>query len=68
VKEGESDGPHEVDMITGATISAEAVIEIINERLEALGPALAEFRSVEAGPGGRQAAATDGSGAGEGGR
>ena len=39
VKEG-GDGPHEVDMITGATISSEAVIEIINGRLETLGAAL----------------------------
>lgn len=39
VKEN-GDGPHEVDMITGATISSEAVIEIINGRLEALGPTL----------------------------
>lgn len=37
---GNGDGPHEVDMITGATISSEAVIDIINERLRAVGPAL----------------------------
>ena len=39
VKEG-GDGPGEVDMITGATISSEVVIEIINERLDQVGPAL----------------------------
>lgn len=32
--------PHEVDMITGATISSTAVIDIINARLDALRPAL----------------------------
>lgn len=37
---GDGDGPHEVDMITGATISSEAVIDIINERLRVVGPAL----------------------------
>jgi len=41
VKEG-GDGPGEVDMITGATISSETVIEIINARLEAVGPVLRE--------------------------
>lgn len=44
VKEG-GDGPHEVDMITGATISSEAVIEIINERLGAVGDALRDGAS-----------------------
>jgi electron transport complex protein RnfG len=39
VKEGGA-GPHEVDMITGATISSKTVIEIINERLHTLKPAL----------------------------
>ncbi|NIP59362.1 MAG: FMN-binding protein [Gemmatimonadetes bacterium] len=39
VKDG-GDAPDEVDMITGATISSEAVIEIINERVESLGPVL----------------------------
>ena len=36
----EDPGPQQVDMITGATISSEAVIDIINARLEAVGPAL----------------------------
>lgn len=44
VKEG-GDGPHEVDMITGATISSEAVIGIINERLGAVGEALRDGAS-----------------------
>lgn len=39
---GGGDGPGEVDMITGATISSEAVIEIINEGLRAVGPVLRE--------------------------
>lgn len=60
VKDGDGDGPHQVDMITGATISSEAVIEIINARLEALGPALEDFRSGEAGAPGRQATARRG--------
>ena len=33
-------GPHQVDMITGATISSTTVITIINRSLEAVGPAL----------------------------
>ncbi len=32
--------PHQVDMITGATISSRAVINIINHRLEKIGPLL----------------------------
>lgn len=32
--------PHQVDMITGATISSRAVINIINHRLEKVGPLL----------------------------
>lgn len=39
VKDG-GEGEGEVDIITGATISSEAVVEIINERLDVLGPAL----------------------------
>lgn len=35
--------PHEVDMITGATISSEAVIDIINVRVEALESALTGY-------------------------
>ena len=42
VKDG-GDGPAEVDMITGATISSEAVIDIINARVQALEPALEEY-------------------------
>lgn len=38
--EGESD----VDMITGATISSRAVIAIINDQIEALGPLLDAYR------------------------
>jgi len=41
VKPGAGKGdPAEVDMITGATISARTVIRIINQALERLGPAL----------------------------
>ncbi len=41
VKAGRGQGnPHAVDMITGATISSRAVIGIINQRVEALTPAL----------------------------
>lgn len=49
--------PDEVDMITGATISSETVIEIINMRLAELEPVL---------DGLRRGAAADGSGAGGG--
>lgn len=54
VKEG-GDGPSEVDMITGATISSEVVIEIINGKLRALGGALREGADDVAAP------STDGS-------
>lgn len=57
VKDGGGDEPHQVDMITGATISSEAVIDIINGRLRELGPALEEYRSIEAVAGDRQASA-----------
>jgi electron transport complex protein RnfG len=41
VKKGAGTGdPHEVDMITGATISSRTVIRIINDRVEALEPVL----------------------------
>ncbi len=41
VKAGRATGaPNEIDMITGATISSRTVIQIINHRLEALGPML----------------------------
>lgn len=35
--------PHEIDMITGATISSRTVIQIINHALERLEPALAAY-------------------------
>jgi Na+-translocating ferredoxin:NAD+ oxidoreductase RnfG subunit len=42
VKSGKSTGaPGEVDMITGATISAQAIVDIINNRLDALADPLA---------------------------
>jgi electron transport complex protein RnfG len=41
VKKGKGgDDPHEVDMITGATISSRAVIQIIDRALARLGPVL----------------------------
>lgn len=40
VKEEAGGTPGQVDMITGATISSRTVVEIINARLEAVGPAL----------------------------
>lgn len=44
VKEGDGTGdPHEVDLITGATISSRTVISIINDRLEVLRPLLDEY-------------------------
>ena len=44
VKPGAGTGdPHEVDTISGATISSRTVIEIINRRVAALGPALAAY-------------------------
>jgi hypothetical protein len=46
VKKGrETDAHEEVVMITGATISSRAVIDIINHRLEALRDPLARFWS-----------------------
>jgi len=42
---GQAD-PHEVDMITGATISSRTVIAIINNRLEELGPLLDTYPPV----------------------
>jgi electron transport complex protein RnfG len=41
--------PHQVDMITGATISSSAVIRIINERLEEMGDLLAAYQPAGAG-------------------
>jgi electron transport complex protein RnfG len=44
VKHGRETGDrHEVDMISGATISSSAVIRIINGRVDALGPVLAAY-------------------------
>ena len=44
VKAGAGTGTeHEVDMITGATISSRTVIEIINQRLEAVGPLIQAY-------------------------
>jgi electron transport complex protein RnfG len=40
VKEETGDAPRQVDMITGATVSSRTVVEIINARLEDLGPIL----------------------------
>jgi electron transport complex protein RnfG len=49
VKAGAGVGePEEVDMITGATISSRAVIEIINHRLERLDPLLRTYVAEEA--------------------
>lgn len=46
VKQGAGSGtPEEVDMITGATISSRAVIDIINHRLEALVPLIERYRA-----------------------
>jgi electron transport complex protein RnfG len=45
VKAGKATGdPHEVDMITGATISSRAVIRIINAALERFGPMIDAHR------------------------
>jgi electron transport complex protein RnfG len=47
VKRGQGTGsPAEVDMITGATISSRTVIQIINDALERLGPALQSYGEV----------------------
>lgn len=62
VKEG-SDAVDEVDMITGATISSEAVIDIINARLEALGGALESGRGVARSPAPGGAAGAEAGGA-----
>jgi electron transport complex protein RnfG len=46
VKQGAGAGrPEEIDMITGATISSRAVIDIINHRLEALAPLIERYRA-----------------------
>ena len=61
VKARESTGdPHEVDMITGATISSRTVIRIINDEIERLGPlmdAYVQQASAGAGPAAALAAA-----------
>ena len=49
VKKGrEADLDEEVILITGATISSRAVIDIINHQVEALGPAIGDFWSTSA--------------------
>jgi electron transport complex protein RnfG len=49
VKAGRAAGtPNEVDMITGATISSRAVIDIINHRLEGLGTPIRQLWAAEA--------------------
>jgi electron transport complex protein RnfG len=49
VKAGRAAGtPNEVDMITGATISSRAVIDIINHRLEGLGTPIRQLWATEA--------------------
>ncbi len=65
VKDG-GDGPNEVDTITGATISSEVIIEIINQRIETLEPMLEDYMSREvatATSGGTQAWTARGPGA-----
>ena len=46
-REGTGD-PHEVDMITGATISSRTVIRIINDALERMGPMLKAYETAPA--------------------
>jgi electron transport complex protein RnfG len=46
--------PHEVDMITGATISSRAVIRIINNALDRVGPLLDAYRASAAPPAGAE--------------
>ena len=54
IKRGRSSGAEgEVEMITGATISSRAVIDIINHRLEELEPALRAYDSDRAAVAGR---------------
>ena len=46
VKAGTGTGSeHEVDMITGATISSRTVIEIINKRMESIGPMIQAYEA-----------------------
>ncbi len=60
VKRGrERDLAEEVVMITGATISSRTVIDIINHRVEALGPAISDFWSTSAFAAGGAAASRD---------
>ncbi len=42
--------PHEVDMITGATISSRTVIKIINNALQRMGPMLDSYQAAAARP------------------
>ena len=51
VKPRQSTGdPHEVDMITGATISSRTVIKIINNALQRMGPMLESYQAAATGP------------------
>lgn len=50
VKRGERDRPNEVDCITGATISSEAVVQILNRSMDRWLPILRDTESEEAGP------------------
>ena len=43
VKAGAGEQPHEIDMITGATISSRTVIKIINNALARVGPMLQSY-------------------------
>jgi electron transport complex protein RnfG len=42
-----SGDPHEVDMITGATISSRTIIKAINNALERLGPLLDQYMAAQ---------------------
>lgn len=53
-REGTGD-PHEVDMITGATISSRTVIRIINDALDRVGPMLDAYRASPAPAAGAEA-------------
>ena len=51
VKPRQSTGdPHEVDMITGATISSRTVIKIINNALQRMGPMLESYQAAATSP------------------
>jgi Na+-translocating ferredoxin:NAD+ oxidoreductase subunit G len=51
IKEGTATGdPHEVDLVTGATISTRTIVELINLRIEELEPLLEGFQWVAPAP------------------